>query len=118
MKEQDYIKSGIELADDWRIADGKGLATAGTICCPLGTAFGVASLTREWKAALAAQLVRQVDAIGGADKEFISALLLNVFRDATSIDDCRTMPPGRYEVEGPDRTMNTIKVVVDSKVLK
>ena len=107
---KDYIRAGVELADGWRIADGKGLATAGTICCPLGTAFGVASLTREWKAALAAQLVRQVDAIE-------PPIHVNIHYRRTELINTKDGAVTNGRIADADRTMNTIKAIVDSKVL-
>ena len=65
--------------------------------------------------ALAAQLVRQVDALIGID--------IDVHKGFSSI----TTDQGKYstghwveigEAQGEDRTMNTIKAIVDSKVLE
>ena len=91
MNEQDYIKAAVELADGWTYHDGD--------CSHEETErwFIGCKLPQVWLDALAAQLVRQVDAIDGE----------KIHNDFIQIG-----------VGPKDRTMNTIKAIVDSKVLK
>ena len=111
MNDQDYIKEGVELADGWHlerkfkpfvsIARGPNHVHGPVICKPI-------------LAAIAAQLTDQVDAMGdGGSNDFIDTTRFGatVFLD-NDLDDMASV-----EVEGPDRRMNTIKAIVDSKVL-
>ena len=111
MNDQDYIKTGAELADGWtwtHTGDGK---TLSTIKAPHGFRFyrvndGFSQVGLD---ALAAQLVRQVDEHH------------EVFAKRTKTHVCSALVDGGNSLamqRGPDRTMNTIKAVVDSGVLE
>ncbi len=58
--------------------------------------------------ALAAQLVRQVDAL--------ESFAFNLYIDCARVVD-RYTGVALAEIEGPDRTMNTLKAIIDSNVL-
>ena len=105
----DYIKRAVELADGWEYEQDD----IEPECIYLSAADGtywhldeesipLTELPRILLDALAAQLVRQVDA---SDYTFSS----NVDRGA-SVGLIK-------HIDGPDRTMNTIKAIVDSGVL-
>ncbi len=100
----DLIKRAVELADEWS-HDGDDVQTPdGDI---LGDCVGIGDkMPQTYLDALAAQLVRQVD---------------NLFAHFVHIHPTRTRiygDHGQNEVQGPDRTMNTIKAIVDSGVLE
>ena len=97
MKDKDYIKAGVELADGFSIAVG------GLFQTPRGNAVEYTVFND----ALAAQLVRQVDALGHDTKMGVGfCQILNARKSVLMA-----------HVDGSDRTMNAIKVIVDSKVL-
>jgi len=115
MTDQDYIRAGVKLAGGWEYEGGE---ICGWIDYPdyTGTSFDCTDdMEEHWKDALAAQLVRQVDALDDHSIESgfeMTALIISCdleFRGAGSVLN---------EVEGSDRAMNTIKVIVDSGVLK
>ena len=117
MKDQDYIRAAVKLAEGFVLApDGQSvhLPQIGSFVmdnadCPLE------GWPQSIKDALAAQLVRQVDA--AANKYFVQS------RDTWTIVlrwQDYDKAAGHNVVshsEGPDRTMNTIKAIVDSGVL-
>lgn len=113
MSDTDYIRKAVELADgfQWRGETylGRTNDPAILVDTPAGTTFPCDD--QFMLDALAAQLVRQVDALDnyyvlsghdGSQVEYEDEL------EAYCV--CTT--------EGPDRTMNTIKAIVDSKVLE
>ena len=111
MTDNDYIRAAVKLADRWAIYmpgqfvnSNEGLAVES----PCGY-MGVLDATPELLDALAAQLVRQVDA---ANKFHLATFV--EFTDIRSDNDLKRVA----RVEDGDRTMNTIKAIVDSKVLK
>ena len=91
MNDQDYIRKAVELADGWSI----------DILSRYGLDVG--------KDALAAQLVRQVE----------KTHYITVY--GTQVDIC-SRPPDDFEWDyigkKGERTLNTIKAIVDSKVLE
>ena len=104
--DQDYIKEGTELADGWYFRNteygdvfGCGDSVAGT--------WSFKSNYRQALAALAAQLTEQVDA---------TDYRLDIGPKGTVLYEPQG---GMFESPGlnSDRAMNTIKVIVDSKVL-
>ncbi len=109
----DYIRKAVELADGWRIRSGMNIET-GSIWLIQGPDKFLSCLVSEPKSymldALAAQLVRQVDALRTPSASVITSDLgsITIWRNrqilAASIND--------------DRTTNTIKAIVDSGVLK
>ena len=113
MTDQDYIRKAIELADGWEPVD----AIAGGMYMVIVTLPGedgefkvrIRDFTGLWLDALVAQLVRQVDALAGE-----RYVWLTVYRTQTDLAS-----PDKENIwqKGPDRTMNTIKAIVDSEVL-
>jgi len=108
MNDQDYIRKAVELADGWEVEK---YHPFGEKCQVFNYPGGVLRVWEiDWpkwaKDAIAAQLVRQVDATGhnlSVDKHIV---IINLMRQRKATE------------KGPDRTMNTIKAVVDSKVLE
>ena len=99
----DYIRKAVQLADGWHVSSDD---------CVTTDEFGGLAHPTESEIlldALAAQLVRQVDAI--------DAIYVMSYPDKSAvIDDGLLDVVGIHE--GPDRTMNTIKAIIDSKVLE
>jgi len=62
--------------------------------------------------ALAAQLTRQVDAIS-----YYECVSHPIYTRITQLDDVG-LPKHEWYGKGPDRTMNTIRAIIDSGVLK
>ncbi len=103
MTDQDYIRKAVELADGWAVNKTGQTITSG------GGYFGKVE-DQEIQDALAAQLVRQIDAL---DTKFV----LMDGHGLIIIQDVNTIGDAVCRVEGPDRTMNTLKAIVDSGVL-
>ncbi len=110
MNDQDYIRKAVELADGW--ADNNWREIQGI---PDGAGF-VAPITEGYFPnnetfldALAAQLVRQVDALNRYD--------VRISKRCTLMYDDPAMA-AQWGSSDDNRTMNTIKVIVDSEVLK
>lgn len=116
MNDQEYICKGIELADGWdltHIYAGEDIAAYN----PNGKEYPEASFVLQTPSqsgndALAAQLVRQVDAIDGCEV-IVDPYVVHVFV-AYKTGVKRAIGTGHSD----DRTMNTIKAIVDSGVLK
>ena len=109
-----YIKAAVELADGWRISKG------GDVHAPIDgwpEGFLLPEVGPFAKDALAAQLVRQVDALDGyfvgVGCEFDEANRAAVY--GPKFKACHGYLIS--DESGPDRTMNTIKAIVDSGVL-
>ncbi len=108
MIDEDYIRKAVELADGWEIEaekDGRVWVTGARFSGTIG------ALTQPDLDALAAQLVRQVDALDNVD-----ITIHGTFSDLEIHDGHGWLP--KQMPEGPDRTMNTIKAIVDSKRLE
>lgn len=113
----DIIRKAVELAHGWSFAD-TGFEDD-DIVESLSGYRGSITATPELKDALAAQLVRQVDAlddyivsIGNEEQPnrvVIYGPKFRLFRG-------KIVDGG--DVDGPDRTMNTLRVIVESKVLE
>lgn len=100
----DYIKKAVELAEGWGFpSESQFLPGSPPIAESPSGYMGAIEATPELLDALAAQLVRQVDALGD--------LKLVVSDDAAYFTNIKIISIG------PDRTMNTIKAIVDSGVL-
>ena len=102
MNDQEYIRAGVELADGW------GLSTDDYYFGPLIVGSHISKIGASAKDALAAQLVRQVDALG--------FLECDIDGGGTSITCPSNDEFSPIRVWGNDRAMNTIKAT--SKVLK
>ena len=102
----DYIKKAVELADGWEAADSNHIRGPVHPTTWLIVPDGVPQYALD---ALAAQLVRQVDAKGGN--------LIVVKQASTTILGANDPPIFKHCSYGDDRTMNTIKAIVDSGVL-
>ena len=102
MDSQDYIKEAIGLADGW------GVSTDDYYYGPLIVGSHISKIGASAKAALAAQLTEQVDA---------TDYRLDIGPTGTVLYEPQG---GMFESPGlnSDRAMNTIKVIVDSRVLK
>ena len=108
MNDQDYIRKAVELADGWNEGP-QGLAGGPVMESRSG--YKGSFREQELLDALAAQLVRQVE---GREQQS-----LWVFTDHSVVDFwVGGAAENRGYAEGPDRTMNTIKAIVDSGVLK
>ena len=113
----DYIKAGVELADGWSYMSDRSKPGSFWIKadgppkhpgCHIDNAFPV------YIDALAAQLVRQVDAMSGVTIDMRDAVVsIEIFEGGYWIEQCG-VDGLWYEI---DRTMNTIKAIVDSGVL-
>ena len=108
----DVIRKAVELADGWKMVSD--CAHPPWVSIPNGPAFSLHNPSQILLDALAAQLVRQVDALNG--------------NWVTSSDEVVQVigpiegpggPSGVWhESEGVDRTLNTLRAIVESKVLE
>jgi len=110
MNDQDYICKAVKLADGWWFYSDNTYRVNF-----LSGNFIIEEIPQGHKDALAAQLVRQVDAL---DKVLIQISPLHtVLKWRDTYGD--VMEFRRKErSEGTDRTTNTIKAIVDSTVLQ
>lgn len=121
----DYIRKAVELADGWRIVESSNPLTVGVVIThELGSeGYPLNRLPQHIKDALAAQLVRQVDALGirvafdysvsGYGEYVGSPFSITVGGSEGFISGI-----GGVTIKGPDRTMNTIRAIIDSGVLE
>ena len=109
MNNQEYILAGIELADGWHTFEH---AVEFLEVVKTYHGFGGPDSDKEIIDALAAQLVRQVDAIDGC--EVTSDSYAVTVTEAYKPQTVRTIGIGHRW----NRTTNTIKAIVDSGVLK
>ena len=107
--DKNILKKAVELADGW------GLTHDGFVFGPQIVGTHVDRMGQPAKDALAAQLVRQVDALRHFDfTSYDSHVEITTDHAKDSCGYWFT----EAEAEGPDRTENTITVVVESKVLE
>ena len=104
----DYIKKAVELADGWE-HDGNEIFNPVWYETPFGEVHADDLRACHFDA-LAAQLVRQVDALPGPTH-------CNIYWRRTEIWK-RNMAPVNGRHSDGDRTMNTIKAIVESGVLE
>jgi hypothetical protein len=105
MNDQDYIREGAKLANGWKI----GSDTFNTYVYFSAWKEILPGLSQPMLDALAAQLVRQVDdTVGYYVDTYIGASVISSSHTGESI----------ARIMSDDRTMNTIKAIVDSEVLK
>ena len=110
MIDQDYIRKAIELADGWAAKNHhKHTDEEIIVYSEYGYWCFVETAQTVLLDALAAQLVRQVDAAGG--------YAVIVHAASTSIVGANDPPIFKHVTYANDRTMNTIKAIVDSGVL-
>ena len=111
MSDQDYIRKAVELADGW------GDLELGFLSVRLsGPPETTPKRYRRLLDALAAQLVRQVDALEGTQ---VAITRSGCVCAGIAEQIGRRIERKHYaEITGPDRTMNTIKAIVDSGVLE
>ena len=103
--DKNILKKAVELADGW------GLTHDGFVFGPQIVGTHVDRMGQPAKDALAAQLVRQVDALPCGELE------VWVRRNIAWVEhEDGSRPISRYD--GIDRTENTITAVVESKVLE
>lgn len=110
MNDQAYIRAGVELADGFSTDEDDFDVYAAL--SPRG---------QRWLDALAAQLVRQVLATNktylietlGRNRDFTTKFFFYAEKTGPISDD----HPDPIVISGKDHTMNTIKAIVDSKVL-
>ena len=111
----DYIKRAVELADGWNWLDGKGKWAIWAPWNDALLAYSAEHIESQWVLdALAAQLVRQVDAIENFELLIRRDVtqLINVYSEAFEMDEMIEYSGGH------GRTMNTIRAIVDSGVLE
>ena len=107
MNDQDYIRAGIELADGWEYDDD---IHNKVWVRPDHYVYANNDDSQQiYLDALAAQLVRQVDALDNID--------IDCHKERTYLREWSGLHRDEVEAIGSDRTMNAIKVVVDSEVL-
>lgn len=105
MNNQDYIRAGVELADGFQLAD-EGVFFS----LPYGGFVPpVKNCPQQYLDALAAQLVRQVDTVAGIEFDVTSRSSSMWSPVEDEFGNCKI---------GDDRTMNTIKAIVNSRVLE
>ena len=112
MADSDYIKAAVELAEGFVNGRGYIVYQSRPMGCPIDN--------QEMLDALAAELVRQMDAVGYEVEIYNTTSGLTVGgRCKGPEDNYQIIEPHRYiRADGPDRTMNTLKCIVDSGVLK
>ena len=104
MSDQDYIRKAVELADGWEPFNSVAVKCRGDVMWTnLNDEDETAQVTLD---ALAAQLVRQVVGVDG-----IEVIVQHGEAALWAFDSMLGSS------KGPDRTMNTIKAIVDSGVL-
>ena len=105
MQNNELIRKAVELADGFGFMPGD--PGCFYVQEPWDELSAVIEEPDQWLLdALAAQLVRQVDALGGHPSIAVYQRHTQVFTDS-----------GFFKRKGPDRTLNTIKAIVDSGVL-
>ncbi len=117
MTDNEYICKAVELAVGWNCDVANYCAVA-----PDGEYWHWACNTAKgeiYRDALAAQLVRQVDALPAPSPDYVRRSIMGIWADSVSLIEFKG---GSYdetliETDDADRTMNTIKAVVDSGVL-
>ena len=111
MNDQDYIRAGIELADGWEYDDD---IHNKVWVRPDHYAYANNDDSQQiYLDALAAQLIRQVDAL----PDYFVSTTEGVAMVHKQLNDNTDRSEGYYEMDGDDRIMVTIKAIVDSKVL-
>ena len=101
-----YIRKAVELAEGWEL----GVELLKTPC--VNVVLLDDTIPNLYLDALAAQLVRQVESIPHDWRWHPAVYVL------TGSTDIYVYKRRVANVFGPDRTMNTIKAIVDSKVLE
>ncbi len=106
MSDQDYIRKAIGLADHFDFENDELIIT------PVGTAsMDYVCEYHSFTDLLAAQLVRQVDALDTPDTVEVTHNKVWVGYRSKNNESWRS-------TKGPDRAMNTIRAIVDSGILR
>ena len=108
MNDQDYIRKAVELADGGEWTEQNNIRTPDGVCYYLHDG----TFATECLDALAAQLVRQVDVM--VEPEIVQRWCGVDINMRNEIGASYTVASSSIE---NDRTMNTIKTIVDGKVL-
>jgi hypothetical protein len=106
IEEQEYIRKAVELADGWECNEHVVTCHHKLLAAPLvaPTWYIICNEAGQiYRDAIAAQLVRQVDALTGNRYFDVLVWELKFFPE---------------DYKGNDRTMNTIKAIVDSAALE
>ena len=116
---EDYIREAVELAEGWTLRgndlDVKRRST-GIMYNSYG--FDFDTIGQFEIDALALQLARQVDALEGVElTQDRSKSEVYDFRTKSGLDYYAERTPVLHDEEEPNRAMNIIRAVVDSKVL-
>ena len=110
MSDQDYIRKAVELAEGWHLNELREGYSQLMQPPKHPYLFDIEDICQPYLDALAAQLVRQVDAACG--------YAVVVKAASTTILGANDPPIFKHATYANDRTMNTIKAIVDSGVLK
>ena len=105
MNDKEYMLAGVELADGWHTLEN---AVGFLEVVKTYHGFGGPDSDKEIIAALAAQLIEQVDALDD--------LMVATTKGWAAVENLEG--DIFHFAENSDRNMNAIKVIVDSKVLK
>lgn len=111
MIDQDVLRKAVEYAKGWRFFPNPHHESGGEICPPYGGDWWLDELPSMFLDALAAQLVRQVDALDTAVFE------CDVNGRARVLSKSSEGLPhwgGQWSERGPDRTENTITAIVQA----
>ena len=122
MKDQDYIHKAVELVG-WHTTRLGNQRIAVFIPTPddVTHVLRIGYLDEQHVLdALAAEAVRQVDAIKPNNPEYERQCIFGIWADSVSLIDFSEFPHKEtlIEFDDADRSMNAIKVVIDSGVLK
>ncbi len=109
MNDQDYIRKAVELADGWGYSHTQ---PDQWVTWPQTQNFPFSMFPQVAKDALAAQLVRQLDESGRGGFYSVPGAA-EVQWEHNNSDELNTS-----YVKGNDRTMNTLRAIVDSEVLE
>ena len=112
MTDEEYIEQGIELANEWRRSNKYVVCIDG---CQHWYSTGETKMPSYLLDALAAQLVRQVDAVHLEDGRHCKVAVWPNYTQVTAWN--ASGGDVLREAQGTDRTMNTIKAIVDLGVL-
>ena len=114
MSKTDYIRAAVDLADGWRVFGGMDIEGWDYIAPHQQDDKRLSEITQVDLDTLAAQLVRQVDALDGFFVDSDEYGTAKVWAKESGLGMGRIAKSNDGD---KGRTMNTIKAIVDSKVL-